>query len=84
MNHLPLVRREEEHCAEGEGFHEVECISVLALCDLLPTSTLLRKVFHPKDLWPDFTGKVVVFSSLAGKVLISNEKERPRLFSTLI
>jgi len=31
----PVVRREEEHCAEGEGFHEVECIR--RPCSLRPT-----------------------------------------------
>jgi hypothetical protein len=45
---------------------------------------LLRKVFHPKDLELDFPGKYFVFSSLAGKVLISNEKERPHCFLRLI
>jgi hypothetical protein len=81
----PVVRREEEHCAEGEGIHEVEWIRrPCSLCPTPPHPHLLRKVFHPKGLWLDFTGKLFVFSSLAGKVSIPNEKERPRLFSRLI
>jgi len=48
------------------------------------TSPLLRKVFHPKGLGLDFKGKLFVFSSLAGKVLISNEKELVSSFSTQV